>query len=409
MAKKQTPTGFVPVTMTECRGINNVQPAERLKPGELSTAVNVDITFSRQIVTRQGMDRVYTGSPHSLFSNGRHGSATLRLFREGEYLMKLNADYTAAVLRTGITRSAWMHYLTLNGLVYYTDESILGITDGTTDRSWGITVPNPILLTSYSNGGLSEGTYLATCTLVRSDGQESGAPPPVSVYLPAKDMGVRFSGLPTSSDPDITGANLYLSTRNGELLYKVAHIGLGSDPVLYQGDCTEFTTPLATLNMGPPIAGHNIQFYNGRLFICSGNFVLYSLPYNYELFDRAHGFLAFPDRVTLFAPVNGGIWVAVKNERTFFLRGDDPDKFQIAKETEYWAHEGSQQYDEIVVGEEVSSGWFWTADNGIYMGLDDGTLLHKTENRYRPGVADLAVSTIKKTRDGSKQYVSVLY
>lgn len=409
--KKQVSPSLYPYKMSGFMGKNNVTPTEKCKPNEFQTMTNVDITDTGQIVKRQGDNLLYSGSVHSLFANGINGNATCMLFREGTALKSFDTSTNGATtLRSGITRTNWMRYLALNNLVYYTDEFITGITDGTTSRSWGLEVPPNQLVLTQTTGLLPTGRYLCSLTYVRNDGQESGAPLASWIDITSDNAGIAISNIPTSSDTTVSYVYIYLSTRNGEVLYKAVSVNNGTTTATYAGHTQEFSQKLTTLQLGPPPAGHIVQYYNGRIYIAKDSAVWYTQPYNYELVDLAHGFLFFPNRVTLFAPVMGGIWVSYKDGKTFFLEGSDPEKgFVTNWKKDSSVHEGSQQPTEVTIRGEVMRGWIWTADDGIYLGLDGGHLINKTENRYEPGSATIAVSFNKKTRDGSNQYVSVLY
>jgi len=413
MAKtKQVGSSLQSMKIQGFRGINNVIPAEKCKPTELQTATNVDINSSGQVMKREGKDLVYAGNVHSLFSNGVNGNATFILFREGAILKRFNPETpnSPTTLRDNIPRTNWMQYLALNNLVYYSDTITTGITDGVTSRSWGLEAPPQQLVLTQTTGLLPSGRYLCSLTYIRNDGQESGAPRSIFIDLTTSNAGIAISNIPTSSDSTVSYVYIYLSTRNGEVLYLASLVANGVTSVTYAGDTKEFSRRLATQYMGPPHAGHMIQYYNGRIYVVKDSAVWYTLPYNYELMDLAHGFMQFPDRVTLFAPVKGGIWVSYKNGKTFFLEGTDPEKgFVTHWKMDSGAYEGSQRPDQVTIKGEIMRGWYWTAHDGIYLGLDGGSLLNKTEDRYEPGSADFSVSFMKKTQDGSKQYISLLY
>jgi len=406
--KKQITPSLYSLSMRGFMGINNVIPAEKCKPAELQTAINADINDAMQAIRRQGHDKVYSGTDvHSVFANGVNGNASFMLFKEGSTLKKLNSDFTATTLRSGISRTKWMNYLALNNLVYYSDEIITGITDGVMSRSWGLEIPAYPTL-AQTTGALPSGRYLCAITYVRSDKQEGGASKPIYIDV-SSNSGITVSSIPVSSDTDVSFVNIYLSTRNGEVLYLAKTVANGITSTSYAGNTTEFKIQLATLYVGPPKPGHIIQYHGGRIYVVSGSAAWYTLPYNYELMDLAHGHLSFPDRITLFAPVDGGIWVSYLKGKTFFLEGTDPEKgFVTHWKTDHPAYEGSQKLDEITFRGEVTKVWRWMADDGIYEAID-GSLFNKTEDRYIPVSADLAVSFLKKTEDGSKQYGSVLY
>lgn len=409
---KQVQSAMQSLKISKFLGKNNVTPPERCKSEEFQVASNVDINDSGQTRMRQGGSKIYSGDIHSLFANGVNGNATYRLFREGTALKKLNSDLTTSVLRDDLIRTNWMKYFALNDLIYYSDEIVTGITNGTTSRSWGLEVPPNQLTLTATTGLLPSGRYLCSLTYVRNDGQESGAPRPIYIDLETNNSGIIVSNIPTSIDSTVIYVNLYLSTRNGEVLYLMATVPNGAHPYPYHGDTKEFKRQLTTIYMGPPQAGQMIQYYNGRIYLIKDNAAWYTLPYNYELMDLAHGFIQFPDRITLFAPVDGGIWVSYKNGKTGFLEGKDPDTGFITHwKTENPAHENSQKEDQVTFKGQVFRCWYWTAQDGIYMGLglENGILVNRTEDRYTLQASDIAVGFFKKTFDGSKQYGSILY
>lgn len=69
------------VTLQQFKGLNNVVAAERLEPGELQRAVNIDIDDTGHVRRRRGATRLVTGEFHSLFEAADH---TLYVVRDGE-------------------------------------------------------------------------------------------------------------------------------------------------------------------------------------------------------------------------------------------------------------------------------------------------------------------------------------
>jgi len=100
---------------------NNVQHKARLRGptignpvdfAECQAIVNADITDTLSAKRRAGITKVYTGTPHSLWSNG-----TECYFVEGSYLKRLLPTFTTAVtIRTLSSPSLPMSYAQVNYL-----------------------------------------------------------------------------------------------------------------------------------------------------------------------------------------------------------------------------------------------------------------------------------------------------
>lgn len=109
MAKMVKYPGFV--------GMNNVQDAARLKKPtrdnpflEAADLVNVDVTDTFSVRRRVGMSKVYTGTPDSVWSNGRE-----MYFVEGGCLKRFwPASKTASIVRVLAAPSLPMSYCQIN-------------------------------------------------------------------------------------------------------------------------------------------------------------------------------------------------------------------------------------------------------------------------------------------------------
>jgi hypothetical protein len=383
-------------------GINNVDPAEKCNPGELQVAKNVNITATGEVMTRDGSARVFAGSPHSPFAEGQ-----IALFREGTELSRFLPDYSTRVIRDDILGDLRMHYLALNQRIYYSDEVNSGVTDGESSRSWGIQVPNSPLL-SETAGNLLPGRYIAAVTHVRDDGEESGASAAVSINV--NQGGIRFSSLPVSADPTVRYTVIYLTTSGGEVLYQAMVLENGDTEATYAGSGIEFKTVLSTQFLSPPPPGHMLQYFNGRIYIAAGPVVWYTEPYAYGLINLATNFMIFDSRVTVFAPVTDGIWVATQ-KKTQYLAGKDPvEGFKPLDKADHGALEGSQQLTtDIGRGGEDVRLWVWAAEDGICYGGEQGLFRNLTESKYTiPGTPARSASIINEKDEGSFFVVSLI-
>lgn len=116
-----TPT----IELGNFKGINNVADANNLQLGELVEADNMDIDNEGKAKRRPGYTRKFipTGKMHSMWSNDR-----ICLFVDGSTLKRLYTDYTASVIREGVT-SLPMSYVDVNEKVYYSNASVNGWVD----------------------------------------------------------------------------------------------------------------------------------------------------------------------------------------------------------------------------------------------------------------------------------------
>ena len=358
-------------------GINNIDPPEKCKPGELQTASNVDIDDNRRILRREGYLRVYTGNVHSLW-----GNKEFALFREGTALKRLDSGLTTATtLRTGLIGNDRMAYLEIMGRVYYSDGIVTGIVDslGAVNRTWGIEVPgHPILVESA--GAMPEGRYFCTLTYVRDDGQESGAL--TSVAIDITMGGITVNNIPISSDPTVDWVNVYISTVNGEVLYLALVLPNGTTSGYYGGTTQEFNLPLRTMHLDPPPAGQNLQYYNGRIYIANDNVLWWTEPSGYEHINLAHNSIILDSRITLLAPVDDGIWIGTEREIDF-IPGKDPQEFRRIQRSQYGAIEGTQtKLDDIGEKGDKINGWIWAARDGICLGMPQGAIKNISQARY---------------------------
>ena len=388
------------VKIEKFMGINNVDPPQKCKPGELQEAINCEIDDVGRIRRRDGFSSVFSGTPHSLWADG-----DICLFREGENLRRLSTAWSATTIRSGLLGTNRMNYLPLNGLIYYSDEIVTGIYDGTTDRTWGLTPPNrPVL--SATVGNLQEGTYHCVLTYVRNDGQESGTSGESSIALGAN--GGIIVTLPTSSDSTVKYVYVYLTTCNGETFYLARILANGTATVTYAGDTSEFSLKCPTMWLSPAPVCQLIGFYRGRLYVALDSVLWYSLPYGYELFDLVTNYIQFDSRITILAPVHDGIWVGTQ-KKVAFLSGEDGPKLQYVEKLTCGATEGTQQkiQDTNKDGQELWA-WIFHTDDGVVIGTDGGVFKNLTEARYDNPTAIKGASLLREETDRSIFIVSLI-
>jgi hypothetical protein len=117
-------------TMRKFMGINNVDDATRVDPVianheyvyPLAQAVNVDIDNTFGLASRSGYTGVFNGTDlHSLWAEKDYC-----LVVDGTVLYRVNTEYAAVAVQTGLTRSARMSYVLVNDRVFWTNGTEIG-------------------------------------------------------------------------------------------------------------------------------------------------------------------------------------------------------------------------------------------------------------------------------------------
>jgi len=371
-------------------GLRNTSRVERFDSGDLEAAINVDLDDTKHLSRRGGFTSKASGSSHSIWSNGE-----ICLFVAGGVLKRMHRDYSVETLRSGLTDIP-MAYESVAGTVYYTNGLESGIIQNGAPRTWGMTPP-ALPAAAVTTGYLSAGTYQYALTFVRLDGQESGASIAGVIELP-DDSGIAFSAIP--SNDEAAYKILYLSAPNGEKLY----VALTTTDTTATVTSQRLGMALTTQYLQPPPAGHMLDEYNGSLFVASGNAIYRSEPYRHELFDYRK-VMVLDSRVTLLAPMAGGIFVASENE-TAFVSGDP---FNYVVRAEHGAIPGTLTYvDGAFVGDGVSGlVAMWSSSAGTCIGTDDGSFKNLTGKRFRYGTA-LAGAGIYRQTSTLNQYLVTL-
>lgn len=386
-------------------GIRNDVLPQRMTHADLAVAQNIDIDETGGIKRRAGRTSVYGGNVRSLWSDGAQA-----LFVEGTNLKRLNPDYTATTLRTGLTPLQAMAYQGVNDAVYFANGRETGVVQGGLARSWGLPMGSVPGVT-VTVGNMPAGDYQFTQTYFRNDGQESGAGLAGRIRI-AAGSGLVFA-MPISTDPGVTNKAMYLTTPNGDVLYQAGIMTNNTTSFTYQNDSSELALPLTTQFMGPPPAGHLVGYYYGRMYVAVGSDLFYSEPYAYELFDRRK-YLSFDSRITMFAPVssensrdNAGIFLGTERSTTW-LAGEGPEDFKAVAGPNYGVVMGAMDYVDGSMFTDGSSGArmlpMWMSTRGICVGLAGGMVQNVTQARYQISASGSGCALFKPD---STQFVAV--
>jgi len=372
-------------------GMNNRQPSHALPVGTARNSVNGVFDNLGKFHRRGGLTKVYSGMG---LSNG-YRCELGRFFVENGQLRRLLPNNTSEVICEGILGSD-LTYNYFNGTLYFSDGLVNKKVTSSTCYNWGLTPPAELSVYSVS-GTYGAGTYLAACVWVDHDGVESGASDVISIDVPS-NSGFVFTNLPNKSDPQISVLRIYLSTANGELLYRVADISPGTYSYTILSGRYDAGIICASLEVTQPPPGRVIRFYNGRAYVAdSVGTIWYSDPYEYDRFRPADNYIMLTKPVDILEPVTAGIFIAY-GDTTYFYGGTPENGFNPVLKFNYGGvfKTGAP----IPNSPQVS----WQSQRGMIVGSPDGSC----ENLQEKHVAvESAVSgaTLIQESNGLRQYI----
>lgn len=400
-------------------GLRNTTSPERFKVGELAEAFDIDIDNTGRPLSRIGVTKVNATPAHSLFANHR-----VAMCVNGTTLSAIEANASLTPIQT-LSTSNYLSAETVNDFVYYTNGVDTGRLIGRTPGCWGVPVPVGQPVTSQLRGQLPPGRYSYAVTFIRgSDGHESGTG--IAGQIDVTLGGIGFTNIEVSTCAEVSSKIIYLSTANGETMYRAAVIPNTQTIYAYTSDGTDLTIPLVTQFAGPPPAGSLVRTYNGILYVVVGDTVYYSDPYNFDLFRLDTNFLRFPGRVVMFEACNDGIYVGTPDaggddvESTgyiWFLAGGRPDQMKSTQLFDYGVIANSAVKTDAAyfepeqtgeqAGEQARPIIVWTTRHGVCVGRDSGAVQNLTETKYSFPTAQRAAAMVRQDR-GYTVYVSTL-
>lgn len=386
------------LTFKEFRGINNVVPTHRLKTGELTVALNVDIGLTRDLSRRSGYSRRYSTCHKNLWQADGFMLATV----EGNDLCAISPtwSYTTVAAALGTAR-VWYCNLP-DGRTTFSNGAINGIASADGATTWGVPIPSSLGALADVAGQLHPGDYQYQITYVRtSDKLESG--PLYSNPTPIAAGGIALTGLPTLAGHSI---NVYITGANGDTAFFAGNTT--SSSFTYTGANDKLVLPCRTENLQPAPVGTVTAFWRGRVLIGAGPVLWASMAGRWEHFNLRRDFKQFSAKITLIQPVDGGIFVGTEKELAF-LGGTEWDKLTYVRcaGPAVLGSGVAVRGDLLKRGDGVSDGaaMVCIADKVLVAGYSDGGIERLTEGRYETQATEV-FATWRKV-NGVPQYVAV--
>lgn len=159
-----------------------------------------------------------------------------------------------------------------------------------------------------------------------------------------------------------------------------------------------------------PVAGQCLEFYNGRLYIGSGNIVYCTDPYNLEQMDeRFCVVLEATSRITMVRRTDDGLFIGTEKE-IFFLKGADQQEgsFEQVSVAAYGCIYGT---DCFINGEYLKDGSIagtavlFSSTRGICLGSNGGAFRNISQTYYTPIFGEEG-SALIRFKDSQVHYIA---
>lgn len=360
-------------------------------------ATNVDVTRQERVRRRQGSVKRYNGTIDAGWSDD-----TTMLFLEGNALKRLELDFTATTIRSGLTQSSVLAAHFFNGNIYWSNGFETGVLDHGTNRALGVPVPTR---SSYAidvgTGDLPVGIYHVAVTNVDTDDRESGAALANMVSVMG-NTSLQISGLSNAFRQRI-----YISERDGTVPYFAAEVEKGSTTFEWSGGL--LLQALERMHLRVPFPFTAIDHFNGRMLYAYQNVLFMSEALDYETIDFVRGYVVLDSNVTSLGVVTDGIFIGT-DKVVYFLEGGDLTESRLRKAYPDGALLGGRTY---VPGKVLGDGSseinipVMTVKTGFVMGLPGGDMRNVTE----PGVeftAGFRAATTYRRHDGQNHIISTI-
>lgn len=386
-------------TFDKFLGLNNVQPAEQLKAGELTLASNVDIDLALKPRRRKG----YTLPSATVHKNVWQADG-FKLATRGAGGDLVNVD-TNTVLHAALGHTRVWYVNLPDGRTAYSNGTACGVVSASARTTWGVPIPASVGSAANTTGSLAAGDYQWSVTHVRaSDGRESG-PAYSAGAVTVANGGIAFSSLPVLAGHS---TRVYLTSHFGGERYFAGTAVAGA--LTYTGPNHLLQLRCPTEFMRPAPAGKLLAFWRGRALVAVGPVLYASRPHQHELFDMRRDFKQFPADITLVQPVEGGIFVGT-GEELGFMAGSQFDALSYSRRVAGAVALGSGVTvpgKKLRIGQGVEQGdcMLCLAAGVITAGLPSGAVVALTDGRYTSAATEVW-ATFREI-DGIPQYLAAV-
>ena len=369
-------------------GICNSARDYALPKGAALDALNVDFNDEGHATLRSGYSQTVA------IDNG-HSLRTLvgkTLIGIGASLGVITAmsPLVITTLRTGLDVRQ-VSYAERGGEVWWSNGTESGRCDAdNSDHPWSVPAPENITTVYAGVGTLPPGTYRIAITHTSADGEESHASDIYSYDLSSE--GSIVVTLPAAT----AGADyfqVYCTVADGKVLQLYGVVSTSTSSVTITSAPTGNELGRRAF-LRPLPAGDVICFHGGRLLSLSGEFIYYSDPYDYGLYDPAANVITLGAPGSILASVESGLFVVA--DRTWFYAGADIATAEPIEKLAFSAAAGTVFDHPTTTSPAVG----WYSDEGIVIGSGDGSVsLPQRDKGFIAPIATSGAAWVRQ-RDG---------
>lgn len=213
-------------------------------------------------------------------------------------------------------------------------------------------------------------------------------------------------------NPDYSATTILAGAGPGRMVYVdvAGRVYLTNGRIIgyLEGDNFEiFPDPQQTYKI-PMVAGHLIEYFNGRLYVARDNEIWFSDPMALMRTDRRRNFKQLPSRVTLLSAVEDGIYLS-DLEKTHFMGGGDPAEATLIDKADYPAIPyTAHKIDAAKIGGDIGlsgDAVLWASKMGICLGANGGQFRNLTEEQYQISGEPVSGAAIVRKGDGFYKFV----
>jgi hypothetical protein len=372
------------------KGIDNLRKGFDLQEGFLRDAINVDISNSGKVKRRSGATSYMVGTQcHSLYSYGNF----MCHVSDGE--LKVYNSNKILITSVNVNPLAKFAYETVNGETYCTNGiETLKISANGIVQSWGVPTPSFQPTLYRFTGSLFAGTYQVAITYVSATGEESGTGRANTITVPANSS-IAVGAFPTAPE-GVAKVRIYVSNPDGGELYLYNEYNAPLDGATISGGT--LGPQLRTQFFSQLPAGSDVAYSQGRLFVAAGNFVYYTQPLRYGLYNNSADFLWMPSPVKLIWGAFDGLYVATETE-TYFVTGAGTDAQEQKLVLPTGAISGTKARMPDKIGE------MWVTPKGVVRAYAGGQIDNVSYDRVSIGEYESGAAIIRED-DGLRRFVS---
>lgn len=157
--------------------------------------------------------------------------------------------------------------------------------------------------------------------------------------------------------------------------------------IIESGAVSQLSSPTEAFKVKTP-AGNYLAYYDGRLYVASGNTIHCTDPFSVEQCDERQMYIPVtPDTITGIVAVDNGLYVGTTRE-TFFISGTDPfsdSGFSLIRVADYGVIHGTMkkvQANKVKISEAQGNLAVWASPRGFCCGGNSGAFKNMSIGVY---------------------------